>query len=188
MKFYLKMRKLFLLSNTEMGCPERLWSLHLWRYWKPNWMWSCVTCCGRPCLDRGHGLSDLQKFLPIFNNNSHRRSLCFQMYHLKIKRPRTKMWRNRGVCFILPALTDVGHCNISDIFLLHSLIPSYLELCLPSVTLDSHTCLKEGGCSCHPVSMIFHYFSCNHNKESILLFILWDVRMTITMPQTQCHQ
>lgn len=111
MKFYLKMRKLFLLSNTEMGCPERLWSLHLWRYWKPNWMWSCVTCCGRPCLDRGHGLSDLQKFLPIFNNNSHRRSICFQMYHLKIKRPRTKMWRNRGVCFILPALTDVGHCN-----------------------------------------------------------------------------
>ena len=31
-------------QSTGTGCPEKLWSL-LWRYPKPAWMLSCVTCC-----------------------------------------------------------------------------------------------------------------------------------------------
>lgn len=40
MKFHLNIRKCCLPSgwlNMGTGFPERLWTLHLWRYSKPNW-------------------------------------------------------------------------------------------------------------------------------------------------------
>ena len=48
--------------STGTGCPEGegLWSLLLWRYSKPAWMWSCAACSRRPCFGRGVGLGDLQ--------------------------------------------------------------------------------------------------------------------------------
>ena len=35
------------------GCPGRLWSLLLWRYWRPAWTMSCAACCRWPCFNRG---------------------------------------------------------------------------------------------------------------------------------------
>ena len=46
------------------GCPERLWSLLLWRYSKPTWTWSCAAWSRWPCFGRGVGLDDLQRSLP----------------------------------------------------------------------------------------------------------------------------
>ena len=31
-------------QSTGTGCPEMLWSLHLWRYSKPVWTLSCAIC------------------------------------------------------------------------------------------------------------------------------------------------
>jgi len=36
-------------QSTGTGCPERLWNL-LWRYSRPLWTPSCVTCCREPAL------------------------------------------------------------------------------------------------------------------------------------------
>lgn len=32
--------------STRTGCPERVWSLLLWKYLKPVWMLTCVTMLG----------------------------------------------------------------------------------------------------------------------------------------------
>jgi len=47
-KFQLNTRKNFFALRVQSpgtGCPERLWSLLLWRYLKPAWTRSCATCC-----------------------------------------------------------------------------------------------------------------------------------------------
>lgn len=47
-KFHLKKESIFLQwrqLNTDSGCPQRLWSLYSWRYFKPNWTWSWRTYC-----------------------------------------------------------------------------------------------------------------------------------------------
>jgi len=38
--------------STGTGCPGRLWSLLLWRYWRPTWKRSCTACCRWPCFGR----------------------------------------------------------------------------------------------------------------------------------------
>lgn len=58
---------LFLLSgwsNTGTGCPEKLLSLHLWRYSKPNRTQPWTTCSTWPCLSRRFGLDNLKRSLP----------------------------------------------------------------------------------------------------------------------------
>ena len=45
------------------GCPERLWSLLLWRYSRPAWTTSCAACCRWPCFSRAVGLDDPQRSL-----------------------------------------------------------------------------------------------------------------------------
>lgn len=170
MKFYLKTRKHFLLSNTEMDCPERLRSLHQWRHWKPNRMWSWATSCSRPCVDRWHGLSGLQKFLPIFNNNSHRRSLYFQVYHLKIKHPRTKPEETgESISFYQywQILASVIYRTFSfSTVWFHVILNSVL---LPALLWIHSTCVKVGGLfmssNKHDLPLLFmqtqqvHYFS-----------------------------
>ena len=47
-------------QNAGTGCPEGLWSLLLWRYSKPAWTSSCVTCSTWTCFDRG----GLDKMIP----------------------------------------------------------------------------------------------------------------------------
>ena len=54
-------------SNTGTSCPERLWSLHLWRHSKLNWTWPWATCSSCPCLSREIQLDDLLISLPIPN-------------------------------------------------------------------------------------------------------------------------
>lgn len=166
MKFYLKTRKHFLLSNTEMDCPERLRSLHQWRHWKPNRMWSWATSCSRPCVDRWHGLSGLQKFLPIFNNNNHRRSLYFQVYHLKIKHPRTKPEETgESISFYQywQILASVIYQTIFPSPQFDSML-SWILTCYQRYSGFTVHVWRLGDCLCHPISMIFHYFSCKHNK------------------------
>ena len=52
--------------STGTGGPERLWSLLLWRYSRPAWMWSCAACSRWPCFGRGVGLDDPQSpFQPL---------------------------------------------------------------------------------------------------------------------------
>ena len=46
-----------LQQNTGTGCPEKLWSLLLWRCLKPSWMLSCVTCCSNCFGEVGLGWS-----------------------------------------------------------------------------------------------------------------------------------
>jgi len=43
-KFRLNMRKNFFTLRVT-GCPERSWSLLLWRYSRPAWTRSCAACC-----------------------------------------------------------------------------------------------------------------------------------------------
>lgn len=46
-KSHLNLQLFFVLwgwLNTGTGLPERLWSLHPWRYSKPNWTRSWATC------------------------------------------------------------------------------------------------------------------------------------------------
>ena len=50
-------------GSTGPCCPERLWSLFLWRYSKPAWMQFCAACSRRPCFGRVAGLDDPQRFL-----------------------------------------------------------------------------------------------------------------------------
>lgn len=40
------------MSNTGTGCPEWLWSHHLWRYTKAHWTWSWATCCKWTCSEQ----------------------------------------------------------------------------------------------------------------------------------------
>ena len=40
-------------QSTGTGCPERLWSLLLWRYSRPTWTPTCATCCSKPALAGG---------------------------------------------------------------------------------------------------------------------------------------
>ena len=51
-------------QNTATGCSERLWSLLLWRYSKPTWTLSCVTCFREPALVVGLDLDDHKRSLP----------------------------------------------------------------------------------------------------------------------------
>jgi len=53
--------------STGTGCPERLWSLLLWRYSKPTWTRSYAACSGWPCFSRGVGPDDPQRSLPTPN-------------------------------------------------------------------------------------------------------------------------
>lgn len=62
-------KTLFLLlgwPNTGTGSPERLWSLHLWRYPKAMRIWFWVECSSWCCLKKGGRgrLHDLQRSLP----------------------------------------------------------------------------------------------------------------------------
>ena len=50
--------------STGTGCPERLWSLLLWRYSKPALTRSCAAYCRWPCIGRGVGLGDPQRSPP----------------------------------------------------------------------------------------------------------------------------
>ena len=55
-KFHTNMRKNFYilwLQSTGTGCPERLWSLFLWRYSIPAWMLSCVIYSRKLALAEG---------------------------------------------------------------------------------------------------------------------------------------
>ena len=68
-------------ESTGTGCPGRLWSLLLWRYSRPTWMWSSTACCRWPCFGRGVGLHDPQKSLPTptilwFCKMKHEVTLC----------------------------------------------------------------------------------------------------------------
>jgi len=40
-------------SSTGTGCPERLWSLLLWKYLRPIWLPICATYCKVPALAGG---------------------------------------------------------------------------------------------------------------------------------------
>lgn len=40
--------------NTEIGCLEKLCSLHPWVYLKPNWTQSWATFFCWPCYEHGH--------------------------------------------------------------------------------------------------------------------------------------
>ena len=51
-------------QSTGTGCPGRLWSLLLWRYWRPTWTSSSTACCRWPCFSRRVGLDDPQRSLP----------------------------------------------------------------------------------------------------------------------------
>ena len=46
------------------GCPERLWSLSPWRYWKAVWTWSWATGSRQPCSIWEAGADDLQRAFP----------------------------------------------------------------------------------------------------------------------------
>jgi len=46
-------------QSPGIGCPERWWSLLLWRYSRPTWCFP-VSCC-RELLQQGIGLSNLQR-------------------------------------------------------------------------------------------------------------------------------
>jgi len=50
--------------RTGAGFPERLWSLHPWRYSKAVWTRSGTTGSRWPCLSQGVGPDDLQRSLP----------------------------------------------------------------------------------------------------------------------------
>ena len=50
--------------STGTGCPGKLWSLPLWRYWRPTLRRYCAACCRWPCLGRRVGLDDPQRSLP----------------------------------------------------------------------------------------------------------------------------
>lgn len=67
-KFFFKHKKhIFLLwrwSNTESGCPERLWNLHPWWYSKPDWTLPKATGSSWLCLSRGFGQNNLHGCLP----------------------------------------------------------------------------------------------------------------------------
>ena len=69
-KFHLNVRKIFSLWvwwSPGTGCPGRLWSLLLWRYWRPAWTRSCAACSRWPCFVRGVGLDYPQRgpFQPL---------------------------------------------------------------------------------------------------------------------------
>ena len=51
--FYLLLAAAKEWQSSGTGCPEGLWSLFLWRYSKPAWMWSCSACSRWPCFSRG---------------------------------------------------------------------------------------------------------------------------------------
>lgn len=53
-KFHTNMRKTSLLwgDSTGTGCPEKWWSLLLWRYSRPTWTLSCVTYSKGSALTR----------------------------------------------------------------------------------------------------------------------------------------
>ena len=65
-KPYLNVRKKIQIvcSSTSTGYPHNLWSLHPWRYSKPDWVHSWATCQVCPCFDQGVGQDDLQRFTP----------------------------------------------------------------------------------------------------------------------------
>jgi len=44
---------LWVRQSTATNCPERLWSLLLWRYSRPIWTPTCVTYCRVPALASG---------------------------------------------------------------------------------------------------------------------------------------
>ena len=51
-------------SNTNTGCPEKMWSLHPWSYSKPDWTQPPATCCSWLCFKQVVGPGDLQRCLP----------------------------------------------------------------------------------------------------------------------------
>ena len=60
-KFHINMQKHFFTVgwlSTGTGCPERLWSLFLWRHSRSIWTPTCVTYCKETALARGVGLTD----------------------------------------------------------------------------------------------------------------------------------
>jgi len=48
--FNMNMRKNHFFILRVTGCPERLWSLLLWKYSKLIWMLSSTTYCREPAL------------------------------------------------------------------------------------------------------------------------------------------
>lgn len=63
-------------SNTEAGCPEKLWVLHPWRYSKPDWTWSSTAWGSRHCSEQGLGwmTSRASATLSLLHNASFRRT------------------------------------------------------------------------------------------------------------------
>ena len=50
-------------QSPGTGCPERWWSLLLWRYSRASWVLSCALCY-QELLQQEVGLCDLQRSLP----------------------------------------------------------------------------------------------------------------------------
>ena len=52
------------LLSEILGCPEKLWSLHPWRYSNSDWTWPWATCCSWPCFEQGGTPDDFLRCLP----------------------------------------------------------------------------------------------------------------------------
>ena len=102
-------------QSTGTGCPGRLWSLLLWRYWRPTWTRSCAACCRWPCFVRRVGLDDPQRSLPtltilwfcdsvilwFFFKAKHEMKICYFCFlvkcwnkHILSKHIRVKTWQD----------------------------------------------------------------------------------------------
>jgi len=53
-------------ENPRTGCPERFWSLLLWRCAQPSWMVSCPTYCREPTL-----VGDWTRWSPEIPSNTY---------------------------------------------------------------------------------------------------------------------
>ena len=93
--------------NTGTGYPQRLWSLHPWRYLQAVWTRSWAAGCRWPCLSRGGGPDNLQRSLPTTTILWNKVTIGVEDGHFRHPSELCQLWKysqTHGNVTILPGL------------------------------------------------------------------------------------
>ena len=95
---------LWVWQSAGTGCPEQLWSLHLWRYSKPTWMRSCAAC------SRQRGWTRWSQEVPSNSYHSVILWFCDQIWSQKVCHPQPDWQWTLPSCFWFSSfLFDIDH-------------------------------------------------------------------------------
>ena len=105
--------------NSGRDFLKRLWSLHLWRYSKPSWMWSWTTCFSWPCFGQG----SLTRWLPEILSNPHDSVILIYKSLLHIHFEQIADFKEiHPTCTICFVLNSKSHMNLDLTLMFRNLI------------------------------------------------------------------